>query len=395
MAIKRAPLKSDPPGKCSRWRIIIYNSMTHKQEWFTVKGTKQQAQEFERQQRSKLASGVFIPREKRKTFATVAEDFLAHRRGQACRTSTLACYKTVLDKHLLPRFAGWEVNRIRRSDVRTYMNELRAGGATVSTCNRIIRTMKAVLFYALGEELVERNVMHRFDLIQGGEDERHVVRQPFTVEEIAAIRAAAKGRERLFFDILVATGLRPAELYALAWEAIDLQRGALRVERSWDHRGKKFVDPKTTSGRREVRLVPELVAELEAHREESGGVGLLFPTREGNPMNPANVRRDIWKPLLKRAQVAARDIYSARHTYASLARGNGQSAFNVGQSMGHRHSKLVDDVYADILPEGLASVAAAVGSRVFGKPKLRAIDGGKRDVSEPLDDASQAVAGNA
>lgn len=183
-------------------------------------------------------------------------------------------------------------------------------------------------------------------------------------------------------------GRLPLTLQQPRWQWRAAVRGALQVVRSWDHRGKKLVEPKTNAGRREVRLVPELVAELKAYREATSGEGLLFRTREGNPMNPANVRRDIWKPLLKRAQVAARDIYSARHTYASLARGDGQSAFNVGQSMGHRHSKLVDDVYADILPEGFASVAAAVGARVFGKPKLRAIDGGKQDVSETLDAAS-------
>jgi integrase len=123
---------------------------------------------------------------------------------------------------------------------------------------------------------------------------------------------------------------------------------------------KKYVPP-TKSGRREVRIVPELVAELKAYREAGSGEGLLLRTGKGNAMNPSNVHRDIWRPLLKRAGVPARDIYSARHTYASLARTAGESALNVGQSMGHARSKLVDDVYAHVRAEGLASVAHAVG----------------------------------
>jgi integrase len=137
---------------------------------------------------------------------------------------------------------------------------------------------------------------------------------------------------------------------------------------------KKYVPP-TKSGRREVRIVPELVAELKAYREAGSGEGLLFRTGKGNAMNPRNVHRDIWRPLLKRAGVPARDIYSARHSYASLARTAGEFALNVGQSMGHARSKLVEDVYAHVRAEGLARVAHAVGARVFGRPQLRAIDG--------------------
>ena len=30
MAIVRAPLKTDTAGKCTRWRVILYNPTTHK-----------------------------------------------------------------------------------------------------------------------------------------------------------------------------------------------------------------------------------------------------------------------------------------------------------------------------------------------------------------------------
>ncbi|MBW8077356.1 MAG: hypothetical protein GJU76_04615, partial [Gallionella sp.] len=72
MAIKRAPKKTDPAGKCSRWRVIFYNPTTQKQEWFTVEGRRSEAEAFERQQKEKLARGTYIARAERKTFAEVA-----------------------------------------------------------------------------------------------------------------------------------------------------------------------------------------------------------------------------------------------------------------------------------------------------------------------------------
>lgn len=109
------------------------------------------------------------------------------------------------------------------------------------------------------------------------------------------------------------------------------------------------------------------------------------------------MRRDVWLPLLKRAGIPHRDMYSLRSTFASLARASGEAAFNVSRMMGHSRSTLVDTVYAKTLQSGLASVASAVASRVLGEvPKLRVIEGGARDVASSLpgtaDVASKDVA---
>jgi hypothetical protein len=55
--------------------------------------------------------------------------------------------------------------------------------------------------------------------------------------------------------------------------------------------------------------------------------------------------------------------------------------------MGHSRSTLVDAVYAHSLQSGMASVAERVAARALGEqPKLRLIDGGQRDVRQPLDE---------
>jgi len=175
--------------------------------------------------------------------------------------------------------------------------------------------------------------MARFRPYEGGASTRQ--RDAFTESEVQATLAEARPLERALIGLLCFTGLRPGEAYALDWSAVDLEGGSLRVERSWDHRGRKFVEPKTKAGVRVVPLSGWLVAELAAHKERSGGAGLVFANRAGKPMNPSNVRRDIWLPLRKRAGVRALDLYSLRHTFASLGRTAGESAFNVARMMGH------------------------------------------------------------
>ena len=390
MAIIKAPLKTDAAGKCSRWRVILYNPATHKQEWHTVNGTRRDAEAFERAQKTRQASGVYIAKAERRTFAAVAAMFLKEREARNRRTSTLAGYATVLDCHLLPQFGPREVGTIRRSDIAEHFDAMRAKGATVQTVNRTLRTMKAVLFFALERELTERNVMQRFRPFEGGQDERHVKRDAFSESEVQAILAAARPHERALIGLLCFTGLRPGEAYALDWSAVDLAAGSLRVLRSWDDCGKTFVEPKTKAGARVVPLSGWLVAELTAHQERAGGAGLVFGSRTGKPMNASNVRRDIWLPLKKRAGVRGLDLYSLRHTFASLGRTAGESAFNVARMMGHARSTLVDQVYAHSMQSGMASVAERVTARALGQPpQLRVIEGGNpRDVRETLDNTS-------
>jgi integrase len=386
MAILKAPLKADAAGKCSRWRVILYNPTTHKQEWHTVNGTRRDAEAFERQQKTRVASGVYIAKAERRTFAEVAAMFVKERRARNRRTSTIVCYQTVLNRHLLSKFGPHEVGSIRRSDIAEYFDFMRGTGATVQTINRALRTMKAVLFFALERELVERNVMQRFRPFEGGKEERHVCRDAYSEAEVQAIIAAAKPHERTLIGLLTLAGLRPAEAFALEWSAVNLEAGCVRIVRSWDHRGRQFVAPKTKAGERTVPLSGWLVEELRGHRERSGDTGLVFANGNGKPLNPSNVRRDLWMPLKKRAGVRNLDLYSLRHTFASLGRTAGESAFNVARMMGHARSTLVDQVYAHTMQSGMASVASAITARALGEePKLRIIDGGQRDVRESLE----------
>jgi integrase len=390
MAIVRAPMKADPSGKCSRWRVILYNPATHKQEWHTIAGTLKQAKTFERAQQRRIGSGTYVPKIERRTFAEVAAMFLKEPEARARRPGTMGVYESVLRRHLIPEFGAREVGTIRRSDMADHFEAMRAKGSTVQTINRTLRTAKAVLFFAMERELVERNVLQRFRPFEGGKDERHVQRGAFSEAQLQALLAATLPSERALIGLLALSGLRPGEAYALDWSAIDLEAGNLRVLRSWDHRGKTFVPPKTKAGERMVPLSGWLAAELQAHSERTGGSGLVFATRNGRPLNPSNVRRDIWLPLTKRASVPAFDLYSLRHTFASLGRTAGESAFNVARMMGHARSTLVNTVYAHTMQSGMASVAENVTARALGvKPQLRVIEGRKpRDVREPLDEAT-------
>ena len=394
MAIIKAPLTTDTPGKCSRWRVVLY--VKGKQEW-TTHPSKGDAQEYERAQRSKLKSGAFIARTDKVSVAQLYERFVADRNARGKRASTMAWYATIAKKHLLASehgLADKEVGTVRPDDFGRMFEHMLSHGCSASSVNRVLVMGRALFRFAIKRRLAELHPLAGFERYArtAKDPGRKVNRGAYTEADLAAIFAAAKPHELALVALLSLTGARPGEVYALRRCDLDLTAGHATIARSWDWRGKCFTEPKTASGKRLVPVGGWLVERLAEHveREAIAADGLLFATRQGNPYNPSNVRRDIWSKLVKRAGVRVLDMYSLRHTFATFARSSGQPAYNVSRVLGHSRSTLVDDVYGHGNSVAMTAVALAVEGRMFGN-KLRVIEGGARDVRQPLEQDSKEL----
>src|SRR5690242_17062007 len=187
MALVRAPLKTDAAGKCSRWRVILYNPATHKQEWHTVNGTRRDAEAFERDQETRLSRGTYVSKAERLTIAQLAESLLKECKARSRRTSTVLNYSSVLDGYILPKFGTWEAGTVRKSDVRSWLGGLLESGKSVELVNRIVRVFKTLLFHGVVDlEVIERNVLLRFKQYErtGASPGQRVNRSAFTEDEV-------------------------------------------------------------------------------------------------------------------------------------------------------------------------------------------------------------------
>jgi integrase len=330
------------------------------------------------------------------TLKQVADAYLAECRARGRATATLCAYELALTRYIVPKFGHLEVGAISKSDLRAWFAELIASGKSADLVNNLVRKLKAVLFHAVSElEVLDRNPVARFKPFAAATTDKRAKRGTFIEAEVQRLLSQARPHERALVGLLCLTGMRPGECYALRWQDVNLTAGSASISRNWDWRGRKFAPPKTAAGVRTVALSGWLVEELKAHHERTGGKddALLFATRTGQPMNPSNVRRDVWLKLVKRAAVRDLDMYSLRHTFASIGRVSGEEAFNVSRAMGHSRSTLVDAVYAHALPSGMAGLAERVTARALGlEPKLRVLPGGKdvrqsKDVRQTLDES--------
>ena len=179
-------------------------------------------------------------------------------------------------------------------------------------------------------------------------------------EQIVEVLVRLEGHPLLPITVLaLGTGLRRGELCALAWAALDLERGSMRVERALEETatGLRFKPPKTKHGRRSVTLPASVVAVLREHRLRQneqrlglglGGVGasdLVFTLPDGSPYPPDKLSRD-WGNVVRDRKLPRVMFHSLRHAHASALIAAGLDVVAISRRLGHGSPAITLALYA-------------------------------------------------
>src|SRR5919198_1065755 len=191
------------------------------------------------------------------------------------------------------------------------------------------QALRQVLNRAVAWELLESNPAKR-----GVPNplRRSLEKRPFDswqqVEAVAAHLGPVYGPMVLF---AAATGLRPAELFALEHRDLDFREGVVYVRRAYAN-GRVW----HVKTRRSMRGVPLQGMATDALRRLQVSEGqLVFPNSRGGYIDLHNFRQRHWRPALRAAGIEPlRQPYDLRHTYATFALRAGVSAFALSRYMG-------------------------------------------------------------
>jgi integrase len=190
---------------------------------------------------------------------------------------------------------------------------------------------------------------------------------------LESINATGERFEALYV-LAITTGLRRGELLGLRWDDADLEQGTLRVGRSLVREGGRYTlgETKTKRGRRRVNLTPRTVNALKAHRKRQleervrlAGLyedqDLIFATSAGTPIQPENLVKRSFKPLLKKAGLPEIRFHDLRHTCATLLLGRGVHPKIVQELLGHATIAMTLDTYSHYLPSMGDQASGAMG----------------------------------
>ena len=181
---------------------------------------------------------------------------------------TFEHYEDIVHRQIVPRLGEYELETLLPSVLQKFTAEL-CGRYAVNTVSGIISVLKNSLKAARRTGIVDREYSDSIQMPKVREKEVSC----FSVAEQKKIERAVleSEKDRLFGIVLcLYTGLRIGELMALKWEDIDLQRGALSVNKTcrdcWQNGQyiRQLDTPKTVSSKRIIPIPKQLLPYLRA-----------------------------------------------------------------------------------------------------------------------------------
>lgn len=183
--------------------------------------------------------------------------------------------------------------------------------------------------------------------------------------------------------VYLGTGMRRGEALGLRWKDVDFERGTLSVCQTVGMvrgQAKTKPMPKNDSSRRTIAVDPTIMEALREHQlkqEEHKRSArtwteneLVFPSAVGTPINPNNLARGYLQ-LVAKAGVPRIRIHDTRHTHVTLAVLAGAQLGAVSKRVGHARTSTTADLYAHVLPELHAEVAARINTVLFSTPSTQ------------------------
>jgi integrase len=266
------------------------------------------------------------------------------RKQPSLAPSTKKDYNNIVFNHLIPTFGLLALTELKPSSVKNWLSQLEISGKRKNNLLIPLRQMYEEAYY---DEIIEKNPMERVKALTVHTREP----EPFNSDETNRILNQLSGQEQNLILFAFYSGLRSSELIGLQWKDIDLKNQKAFIRRAIVLNKEKL--PKTKSGTRTLELLPKAIEALQNQRkytERENHWVFYDPKHNTRWKNHQAIRRKVWIPALKRANIKYRNPYQTRHTYASRLLSQGEKTLWVAQQMGHSDWSMIVKVYGRWIP---------------------------------------------
>ena len=351
-----------------------------RQQWYSVKGTKKEAEKKLSELLHEIDTGTFMKPGKT-TLAEYLERWMKDYARPNLAPKTADWYAYIIHSHIVPSLGNTLLTRLKPEQLQRYYAEKLSGGrcdGKGALSPQTVRHCHVAIHYALETAIKWGLLTHNpADAVSPPRSERHQI-QTWSAEELGSFLETAKDTPYYaMFHLLFASGMRRSEALALRWCDIDLPLCQIYVTRSMQHLADgtfTFKQPKTARGRRAIALPPSTTLILKEHREkqalDTAFVGrilkdddLVFSHLDGKPFLPNSITH-AWGKMVKRTGLKYIRLHDARHTHASLMLKQGVHPKIVQERLGHASIQITLDTYSHVAP-GLQEAAAARFDEVF------------------------------
>ena len=292
------------------------------------------------------------------------------------RPSTVKRYRELIESHVIPELGRRSLTSLAPSDLQPLYARKLAAGLAPRTVGHIHRVLHRSLADAVRWGEVARNVTDAVKPPRVAVAEMRSLSPTQTRQLLAALK---DDRLEALYLIAVTTGMRQGELLALKWRDVDLDGYKIRVQRNVRRLPKVGMvedEPKSARSRRSVLLAPLAIAALKRHKARQTATrlaaavwddrDLVFTNGVGRHIEPQNLLRRSWLPLLARAGLTRIRFHDLRHTAATLLLIEGVHPRVVQDLLGHSSIALTLGTCSHVLPDLQKEAAAKMQHLLAG-----------------------------
>jgi integrase len=334
--------------------------------------TKEAAEDFLiARHRRKLRGGYIAPVEM--TVADLLESYIERQIAfNEWSGASINLNRRLADHHILPTLKDLRIIEVETPRLQRWADTLARtlSPATVSMC---VALLSAALNQAVELKILGSNPCSAVK--RPKVEQKQMV--TWSVEDIAKVDAFLRDDPKWLavYRLMLSTGMRPGELYALTWSDIDFDRDMVRIRRTVTDsaEGKRVVGPTTKGGKtRYVALTLRPRAALLdwqntlVLRSLNADTDYVFPSRRGSPMGE-NVWLGMHAHIIQRCGVPRINLHGLRHTSATLELAVGTPIKVVSERLGHKDPLTTQRIYLHVDVTLQRSAADAMDERLFGE----------------------------
>jgi integrase len=315
-------------------RHLAPSTFTTKQDaegWLAAEGRLTSAPDWR-----SPAARTAATRAARMTLSDYADTWL---RQRTLKPRTVALYRDLLDRRILPPLGDLRVDQITPALVRDWYSRLDASKPRQRA--HAYALLRTVCTAAVSDELLAANPCR---IRGGGQAKRASETEPATLEELATIVQEMPVRLRLMVLLAAWCAMRYGELAELRRSDLDLRKGMVRIRRGvvWVDGAAVIGEPKSEAGKRDVAIPPHVLPAVREHLAAmpvTGRDALLFPAATDPAKHMSSPR--MFVPFSRARAAAGRPdlrFHDLRHTGAVYATMAGASLPEVMARLGHSTS---------------------------------------------------------
>jgi integrase len=314
-------------------------------------------------ERAKYDGSYTSPEKGKITFGEWAETWFERqtKRGEL-KPKTMAGYRDLLDRRVLPRWQRVPLGKIDFDPVDAWVAELSAE-LSPSRVRQCYFLLTGTLDAAVKAKLLTMNAARGVELprLNDTEAKRHYL----TAAQLEALAEACGERWWLLVMLLGYTGMRWGEMAALragrvVWNPETERFGILVIDSVVEVNGVQHHGVPKNHQQRMVGVPRFLTDAVRVHLADRDDDELMWPTGNGTPYRVNNFRRQAFDRAAAEIGIPGLTPHELRHTAASLAHHAGVPDKKIQKLLGHKQVSTTQNVYTHLFGDPLDEVADAM-----------------------------------